>query len=82
MQMGRRIEAFHKAILHFMSANEIPACDENYIYEKQRGQIINPKFEELSENISKTKFLSVPQDLSRKRLLPVNVLTLPRVFMK
>ena len=36
MQMGRRIEAFHKAILHFMSANEIPACDENYIYERSR----------------------------------------------
>ena len=56
MQMGRRIEVFHKAVLHYMSAHEIPACDENYIYEKERGQIIYPKFEELSENISKTKF--------------------------
>lgn len=62
MQMGRRTEKIHLAILEYLKKRGLENIDENYIYEKEKGKLIFPDTEELARNINATKyFICAPQ---------------------
>lgn len=69
MQMGRRNEKIHIMILKYLERNNIPVIDENYIFEKNKGNILFPNTNELATEIARTKyFVAAPQACENKIL--------------
>lgn len=62
MQMGRKNKTLHEYVLRYIKENGIE--NEAYISEKKRGEIIYPKFNQLAEEINKTRFfILAPRDI-------------------
>lgn len=69
MQMGRRTEKIHRLILKYLKDNGIEDTNNNYVYERNKGELIFPDTEELSENINATKyFICAPQSYENEKL--------------
>ena len=69
MQMGRRSDKIHKMILTYMENHGISDTDNNYVYERIKGNIIHPNTKDLAENICLTKyFVCAPQSLENRQL--------------
>lgn len=67
MQMGRKNTTLHEFILKYIEENGL--SDADYIREKQRGQIIFPVFNQLAEEINKTKFFVLaPRDVDESEI--------------
>lgn len=69
MQMGRKNECIHKMINEYMEEEGIENTEDNYIYERKKGDIIYQDINELVENICKTYFfVCAPQKLENSGL--------------
>lgn len=69
MQMGRRNENIHQMILHYLNEKGLNDCEQNYIYEKEKGKILFEDGNELARNIAQTKyFVCAPQCLDNQKI--------------
>lgn len=69
IQMGRKTERLHNMVTNYLKIHNIEDCQENYIYERIKGNIIFPEVKELAEEISKSYFfLAAPQNIENEKL--------------
>ena len=62
MQMGRRNDDLHEKILTYLDKHGLEDNRDNYVYRKDRGEMIFPDINELAYEIGKTKyFVCVPK---------------------
>lgn len=69
IQMGRRVEKLHNLAMNYITKNKAENIEDNYIYEKEKGMLIFPETNKLSEEIAKTFFfLAAPQSVTNREL--------------
>lgn len=62
IQMGRVNPQMHEAIESYLTKNEIPDIDDNYVYRKQKKTNLYPELSKLVEEINRTKYIvSIPK---------------------
>ena len=62
MQMGRRNDDLHEKILNYLKENNLEDNRDNYVYRKDRGEMIYPDIHELALEANRTKyFVCVPK---------------------
>ncbi|MHB8131765.1 MAG: hypothetical protein ACYDEX_22550 [Mobilitalea sp.] len=67
MQMGRKNKTLHEYVLKYLQLHHIN--DDDYIREKQRGEVVFPDFNQLAEEINKTWFFIVsPRDVDEEEI--------------